>query len=288
MPADEISGINLIVAQGGTAITDQTDATLTSTPELAESVVKNTNFPNRVSGDQDWQVEFEGQIPNASDEDVLTNGNAALKVKVDATDDNTDNPALETVPGLQSLALTLSQELQTVPPGINEATGWQYYVPLRQSWEVDPEGHYYDPEGGSEENRIFRELHAKREAGENVDAEIDVLGVTFDGTLAADDMEIAAGTDDPASQSLPFMGSGEVTRTSSFESTIESLVDLYFTQSTATIALQYEEGGTIVSSSTIWEGEAYLSECEITLERNSFPTLSATLQGSGPLSRVVN
>lgn len=276
--ANEIPGINVVVAQGGTAIVDQQDATLTSTPELAESVVKNTNFPNRLPGDQDWTLSLEGQIPDDTGKDALANGNAGLQVEVDTG----SGLAYETVAGVQSLTLTLEQEFGSVPPGIDEATGWSYYVPLRQSWEVDVEAHYYDPANEA----VYEAIHGAREAGEVVPGKLNVLGVTMEGDLAADEFELSAGTDDPASQSLPFMGSGSVSQTSSFESTIEGLVGLYFSQSTATMALQHREGGSPVTGSTSWEGDGYLSSAEISLERNAFPTLSTEIQGNGPLERI--
>ena len=278
--ADEISGINMIVTQGGTAITDQSDATLTSTPELAESVVKNTNFPNRLPGDQNWSVDLETQIPTDGGEDALVNGNAGLEVELDLDDDGT--PSYERVSGVQSLTLSLSQELSEVPPGISEATGWDYFVPLRQSWETDAEAHYYDPANDD----VYAAIHNARENGNALPGRVTILGVEMDGDLVADDFEIAAGTDDPATQSLPMMGSGEVTRSNSFESTIESLVSLFFNQSTATIGLQHETDGSVATGSTLWSGDAYLESAEITLERNSFPVLSATFQGDGPLSRT--
>jgi hypothetical protein len=279
---EEISGINMLVAQGGTAIVDQTDATLTSSPELAEAITKNTNFVNRLPGDQDWTLSFEGQIPDDTGADALTNGNAGLDVEVDIG----SGASFEPIPGIQTLTLTLDQELSEVPPGISEATGWSYYVPLRQDWEVEPEAHYYDPSGSDDGNLVLAEVHTARENGDALPAEVSVLGVTFTGDLAADEFELAAGTDDPASQTLPFMGSGELTRSSSFESTIEALIDLFFTQSTATVGLRHEENGSIVTESTFWNGNAYLASAEITLERNSFPTLSAEFQGDGALSRT--
>lgn len=281
---DEISGINMLVLQAGTAITDQTDATLTSTPEVAESITKNTNFPNRLPGDQDWMISLDTQIPRSSGEDALVNGNAGLEVEVDTTDDATDNPTLQQVPGVQSLTLTLDQELQSVPPGIADTTGWNYYVALRQSWEIEVEGHYYDPSNSAD--GVYDKIHEAREQGEPVPGTVTVLGVTMEGDLVADDFELASGTDDPASQSLPFMGTGEIVQTSSFETSLEELLALYFGQNTATVALQHTKNGSVVTGSTLWQGDAFLSSAEITLERNSFPELSAELQGTGSLDRI--
>lgn len=336
---DEISGINMLVAQGGTALIDQTDATLTTTPELAETITKNTNFVNRLPADQNWTLSYEGQIPDSSAKDALTNGNAGIYTGADSditgvdtgtstftldedrsgdwsagdtvrvlgstgndqeytidTISGTDVTVTESIsdstadgvmfkpvviPGVQSLTLTLDQELSEVPPGIDQAVGWDNYVALRQDWELDVEGHYYDPN----DSAVLEDVHTARENGNDLPAEMNVLGVTFTGFIAADEAEIAAGTDDPASQSLPFMANGELTQTSQFETTIESLIALFFDQSTATVALRHEKNGSIVTGSTIWEGSAFLSSAEITLERDSFPQLTAEFQGDGALSR---
>jgi hypothetical protein len=279
---EEISGINMVVTQGGTAIIDQTDATLTTTPELAESVTKNTNFVNRLPGDQGWTLSFEGQIPDDTGKDALVNGNAGLDVEVDLG----SGAAFEPVEGIQSLTLSLDQELSEVPPGIEEPVGWDYYVPLRQDWEIEPEAHYYDPAGSQDANAVYEKIHAARDSGESLPAQVNVLGVSFTGDIVADEFELAAGTDDPASQTLPFMGSGTLSQTSQFETTIEALVSLYFDQATATVGLQHSTNGSVVTGSTFWNGDAYLSTLEITLERNSFPTISAELQGDGALSRT--
>jgi hypothetical protein len=284
--AEQIPGINLLVAQGGTAIIDQLDATLTATPELAEAVTKNTNFVNRLPGDQDWTISFEGQIPDDTGANALVNGNAGLQVEVDITDDNTDNPQLERVEAIQSLTLSLDQELSEVPPGINQPVGWNGYTPLRQDWEAEVESHYEDPSGDTDGEAVYQEIHKARENGNALTAKLSVLGVDFDGSIVADEFELAAGTDDPATQTLPFMGSGALTKTSAFESTVDALLSLYFNQNTATMALRHEEGGSVVTGSTKWEGSAYISTIEITLERDSFPTISAELQGDGALSRT--
>jgi len=276
----------MLAVQNGTAIVDQTDATLTSTPQVAESVVKNTNFPNRLSGDQDWTLQVDTQIPTDAGKDALANGQAGLDVEVDITDDTTDNPVLEPVPGIQSLTLTLKQELGEVPPGLSQPTGWSYYVPLRQSWEVDVEAHYYDPAGTTDGEAVYDAIHTARENGNALPGELQILGVIMSGDLVADDFKIAAGTDDPTAQSLPFMGSGVLTQTNQFETTIEALIALFFNQSSATVGLQHTENGSVVTGSTLWDGTAYLSSAEITLKRNAFPQLSAEFQGDGALART--
>jgi len=279
---DEIPGINMLVAVDGTAVVAQSNATLTTSPELAEAVVKNTNFTEQRSGDQDWSLSYEGQITDDQAKHALSNGNAGLDVEVDLG----SGLAFEPVPGLQTITLTLEQELTSVPPGINEATGWVYYVPLRRSWSVEVEGHYYDPGGSTDGEQVYQKIHEARDAGDTLPAEVSVLGATMAGDIAADSMDVEAGTDDQASYALSFMGSGAVTKNGTFETTIASLIDLYFNQSEATAALRHETDGSVVSGSTLWEGTALVSSLEIELARNAYPTLSAELQGDGELTRT--
>jgi len=77
---DEIAGVNMIVQVDGTAVIAQSSATLTTEPELVEAVVKNTDIPVKLPGDQEWMLEYEGQIPDQQGKHALTNGNAALAI----------------------------------------------------------------------------------------------------------------------------------------------------------------------------------------------------------------
>jgi len=277
-----ISGINMLVAVDGTAVVAQSNATLTSSSELAEAVDKNTNFVPKNSGDQDWNLSYEGQVTDDTGKHALTNGNAGLDVKVDATDDATENPVFETVPGLQSLTLSMEQELQETAPGIDKDPNFVNRKPLRRDWTVDAEGHYYDPA----DEAIYQAIHDARDAGNNLDSELTVMGLTFAGSIAADEMEIGAGSDENASYSLSFGGSGSLTKSGSAESTISSLLDLYFNQSTATAYLRHEDDSGVVTGSTAWNGSAYISSLEIELSRNEHPSLSAEFAGDGALSRT--
>jgi hypothetical protein len=77
---DEIAGVNMFVHVDGTAVIAQSSATLTTEPELVEAIVKNTDIPVKLPGDQEWMLEYEGQIPDDQGKHALTNGNAALAV----------------------------------------------------------------------------------------------------------------------------------------------------------------------------------------------------------------
>jgi hypothetical protein len=271
----------MLIAQDSTAIAAQSGATLSTSTELAEAIVKSTNFSVKNSGDQDWTLSHEGQIEDDAGKHALTNGNAELRVKVDATDDSTDNPALETVPGLQSITLSMEQELNETPPGIDQPTGWTYYTPLRRDWTLEIEGHYYDPA----DELIYQGLHDAIDAGGKLDAELDLFGLTFTGAIANDSREIEAGTDDNAAYSFSFGGSDTLSKSGSIESTISSLLDLYFNQASATVALQHRENESVVTGSTAWTGDAYISSLEIELARNAYPQISGEFQGDGSLSR---
>jgi len=268
-----IPAINMLIAQGSTAITAQSGATLSVSNELAEAIVKNTNFTVQNSGDQDWTLSHEGQITKDTGKHALANGEASLKIKPDST--------LEILPGLQSITLSMEQELNETPPGIDEANGWKNYVPLRRSWTVEAEGHYYDPANES----VYESLHAARDNGNVLEAEVNLFNLTFAGDLAADGMELEAGTDDNAMYSLSFAGSDTLTKSGTPESTIGSLLDLYFNQSSANVALQHRKNGSVVASSTEWTGSAYINSMEIEIARSEFPTVSAEYQGDGALNR---
>lgn len=338
--ANEVSGINMIVEVGSTAINAQSSATLTSTPELAEAIVKGTNYTQQVSGDQEWSLSYEGQIEDESGEHALANGNAKIGVgvpvaitAVDTTNDiftlaedkssswssgdtlyvidstgndqeytiNTisgtdvtvsesisDSTAdgdifkPETVPGLQNFTLSGEQDLNDVPPGVDEQVGWKNYVPLRRTWAVEAEGHYYDPANDS----TYETIHTARDNGNNLGAVLTIMGADFTGYIAADGLDIEAGTDDNAAYSLSWAGSDVLEQFGTVESSVQGIIDLYFNQNTGTVGLRHEKDGTVVTGSTLWKGDAHLSSMEMELARNEFPTISTDFQGDGKLERV--
>lgn len=422
--ANEVSGINMLVEVDGTAVTAQSDATLSAETELAEAVVKSTNFNVQESGDQDWSLSYEGQITDTAGKHALVNGNASLEVgslsditgvnttnsvftisgdlttdwsasdeirvikstgndqfytistiSYDSSNDETNVTVNESISdstadgqifkpqnvrGLQSLSMNFEQELNAVPAGVDENPNYNNYNTLRRTYNIEGEGHYYDPrisevfqissvdstndiftmekdvsgvwdsedtievrnssdnngqftissvsgtdvtvqesvssisqDGSTGEafvpyDTVYNLIHDARDNGENLGVVLTVLGVDFSGEVAADSMEIEAGSDDTAQYSLTWQGSGEVFKTGTAESTVDSLFDLYFNQSNATASLSNIEDGTDVSGSTYWEGNALLSTLEISLERNSFPEISTELQGDGILERKTN
>jgi len=338
--ADEVPGINMLIAQAGTAIAAQSGATLSTSTELAEAIVKSTNFSVKNSGDQDWTLSHEGQIEDDTGKHALTNGNAALRIpgesvsisSVDTTNnvftlssdksdswsagdvvrisESTDNDGrytiasisgvdvtveedvtdstgdgtmtrLPAIPGLQSITLSMEQELNETPPGIDAATGWSYYTPLRRDWTIEMDGHYYHPQN----DPTYKTVNDAIDEGEQLDATLDVLGLTFSGAIANDSREIEAGTDDNAAYSFSFGGSDTLSKSGSAESTISSLLDLYFNQSSATVALKHKVDGSVVKPSTTWSGSAYISSLEIELARNEYPSISGEFQGDGALTR---
>jgi len=115
--------------------------------------------------------------------------------------------------------------------------------------------------------------------------ELTILGLTFVGEIAADSMEIEAGTDDKAAYSLEWGGSEDYVKTGAPEATIDTLITMWTDQTENTASLRHQEGGTDVTGSTYWEGTTLLSSLEIELARDEFPTITTELQGSGKLER---
>jgi len=187
------------------------------------------------------------------------------------------------LPGLQSITMELDQELDDTPPGINEATGWTYYTPLRQDYTLEVEGHYYDPE----DSDVYDRLHTARDNGNNLAFILNIIGIDFVGEIAADSIDVEAGTDSKTTYSLSYGGSEEIDKIGTAETTIDALISLFFDQTTATVSLRHREDGTDVTGSTIWKGDAYLATFELALERNAYPEISSEYQGSGSLNRNV-
>ena len=277
---DEISGTNILVGANSTAMPAQTDATLTTEPELIETILKNNNFPVKRSGDLEWVLSAEGLLRDDTGKEALSNGEVALKAELDINDDGSETT--EVIPGLQSITLSMEQTLNEVPPGIDQPTGWTYYAPLERDWTVEMEGHYYDPQ----DSDIYKELYEKPRNGEVIASTLEVFGLTFNGDLAVDSIERSAGTDDQAMVSFSFGGSNAITRSGSSESPITAILDSYFNQTSITSFFRPEDPSGPITGKTSWEGSSYLSTAELTLERDAYPQLSYELQGDGQLSQV--
>jgi len=275
--ANEISGINLLLALGGTAVAAQSSATLTASQELVEIITKNEfGFTSNLPGDQSWSVSHDSFLTKDTGDHFLAIGEASFSIDVGGT--------MTVVPGIQSVSLGLTQELTETPPGIDEATNWTYRRPSRRSFSVDVDGHYYDP--ATESNGTYEAILTAKDNGDNLPFELQVGGLTFTGTLAPGDLEIESGADgDNATYSLSFAGDGEITKTGTSETSIGKVLDAYFTQALWTVVLRHEVDGTQVDGSTEWTGDAYLSEATIDIERGDQVSLSADFQGDGALTR---
>lgn len=273
--ANEISGINLLLALDGTAVAAQSNATLSASQEIVEIITKNEfGFTSNLSSDQSWSVSHDGYLTKESGDHFLAIGEATFSIDVGGT--------MTVVPGIQSVSLSLTQELTETPPGIDEATNWTYRRPSRRSFSIDVDGHYYDP---ADEPTYDAILDAK-DAGETLDFELTVAGLTFTGSLAPGDLEIEAGADgDNATYSLSSAGDGEIIKTGTSETSIGKVLDAYFTQAMWTVLLKHEVDGTQVDGSTEWTGDAYLSEATLDIERGDQVSLSADFQGDGALTR---
>lgn len=275
----DIPGIDLILQYNSNVLEAQTDATLSSTRAVADAISKDNNFEVKKNGDGDWEISSTREFVDDTAKHAITNGNAELRLELDKDNDTTYQ--FETIPVLTSVTLSLEQDLSERSPGINDPVGWTYYVPTSRTFSVEAEGYYRDPANSD----IYAALHDEREAGNNVGAEVDILGATFSGEVAHDSMDLEAGGGDVAGYSFSWQGSGEITQSGTIETTISDIIDLYLNQSKGTVSLRHRENGSDVTGSTYWEGDVYLSSWELTLERNEMPEISEELQGTGSLTR---
>ena len=277
---DELSGSNILVGAAGTAMPAQTTATLTTEPELVETIVKNANAPIKRSGDLQWNISAEGKLRDDAGKAGLSNGEVALKADLDLNDDGTETT--ETIPGLQSVTLSLDQELEQVPPGIDQPTGWRFFSRQELDWTLEMEGHYYDPES----NDVYDALYQKPRDGGVIAGTLEVFGLTFNGDLAVDSIEREADTDGPAMVSFSFGGSDLLTQSGSSEAPISDLLSSYFDQQTVSSFFRPIQNGSPQTGTTSWEGDAWLSTAELTLERDAYPNFSYEVQGDGALNPI--
>jgi predicted secreted protein len=108
-------------------------------------------------------------------------------------------------------------------------------------------------------------------------------GVIFEGSYICTGLPLEYSYDQPTSVAITLESAGAVTRTSGTDlsSSLDSLLDAFFATPSTPLAVVV---GSDVAEATIFTGNAYITQFDITADFDSPVQVSIALQGTGPLS----
>jgi hypothetical protein len=244
-----------------------------------------TDWARRLQGVAEWSTDHSGALAGSGATKPKTSDpNMSFKLKVDTTDDGTDNPALVEVPLLDSVEFNLNQELAETG-GMSEPL-WRYVRPDTRDFELSLSGTYMEPT--TSEGAVYDETLDKMlaRASDNLPFELDVLGVTFSGEVEIGDASIQADTGgESATIDLTLSGNSDLSKSGSFESSIEAAFDAFMGQNSVDVGIIHYDGSSPETGTSKFTGSGYYSELSIALERGQEVTVDGTVEGNGALSK---
>ena len=96
----------------------------------------------------------------------------------------------------------------------------------------------------------------------------------------------AAAQGEDVTISVSMASDGQVTQGgTSFDSSVSMIIDAFFNETLANVALEYQDGGSAVSGSTTFTGSGYFTSVSISAADGEEATLDATIDGDGKLER---
>jgi len=283
-----VVGVDMKTRLNDSLIALHTSSTLNISPELVDLIVKAdasgtpTDWARRIQGVAEWSAEHEGPIAGQSDtKPQVSDPNMSFKLEVDPTDSGT--PSLIEVPLLDSLDLSLEQEL--APTGGMSNPLWRFIRPDTRDYTIDLSGTYVEPtsdDGGVYEASLEKLLSRSTD---NLPFELQVLGVTLSGEVEIGDSSIEAETGgESATIDMSLSANSDLTKSGSFESSIEAAFNAFMNKNSVDVGMLHYDGSSPETGTTKLTGSGYYSELNISLGRGEEITVEGTIEGDGPLS----
>jgi hypothetical protein len=283
--AGEIVGVDYKAQLNSSLIALSTSASLNISPDLREIIVKSnassspTDWKGRLAGKQEWSVDHEGLLQNSSNDGatIAQDASASAKLKVDTG----SGPTLTVLPSLDSVDITLSQELAEI--GALDEPLWRFIRPAERELTFDVSGTLIEPTTSA--GAVYDELITKRQNGTILDFELNVLGVTFAGACAIGDVTRDAETGgEEATIDMSFESDLDVTKTGSFGDGFDTAFSAFMNKNSVNAAMVHYDGSSAKAGTKKLSGSGYYSELSISIEDGEEVTASGTLEGDGALS----
>lgn len=286
-----VVGVDLKTQLNSTLIALHTSSTLNISPSLVDVIVKadaegnSTDWARRIQGVAEWSAEHEGPLAmQGATEAKISDGNMSLKLELDTTDDSTDNPTLVEIPLLDSVDFSLEQELAETG-GMNKAL-WRFMRPDTRDFELSVSGTYVEPtsSNGAPYDAMLEKLLSR--ANNDIPFELDVLGVTFDGSVEIGDFSVSAETGGEDGQiEMTLSANSDLTKNGSFESSIEAAFSAFMNKNSVSVGMLHYNGSSPETGTTKLTGDGYYSELSISMSRGEPVEVSGTIEGDGALSK---
>jgi predicted secreted protein len=286
-PTQPIPGIKLLTLISSTIVGAQSDAVLNLSQELREIVTKNNfGWVNNLSGRQEWSVDHSGLLLDDSGNDFIANSNATLALEFDNGSGDGNQPEYHEIQRLDSIDMTLDAAVAQTG-GLDQQL-WRYIRPAERSMTIDIEGSYLDPAASPDDvGEEYKEIFARKDSGTVIPARFTIAGHTFESDVAIGDVEISASAQaEDVTISVSMASDGQVTQGgTSFDSSVSMIIDAFFNETLANVALEYQDGGSAVSGSTTFTGSGFFTSVSISAADGEEATLDATIDGDGPLTQ---
>lgn len=274
VPTTEIPSVDLLLTTGGNPFACTTGATLTTTQTLDDAVYDQAaNFKRRTTGMSSWSVQGDGLL-DTSGAALLTGhtDGAPLSVTIGG----------ESLRGLTEAGITLSLDLTDV---VNATGGLARRLnPGSRAVELALSFDYTDPlaAGNTAWATLLDRLLGVSSGTLAVVVSVGGLSLSFDAIPATASVTKSAG--DILKSGVTLSSSGVITNNSTgLSAGISGLLAAYLATDAAspvTVLMSTAETG-----NSEFTGSAYPASVAITVPYAGQCTVSATLEGSGPLVR---
>lgn len=270
-----IPSVDFLLKAGGNAVGCGTGGTLTINQTLNESHSDcAANWNTRTVGPRSWSLALDALV-SESGGSILTGH------------DNGDDPITVTIGGTAlkgltevSLALALG-----VAEAVNSTTGLDRALdPTVRSLEVTIANDYYDP-AGTGAGAYAAVLDAVTgETSAALEVVVTVGGVSLTFNAHPTTANVTKSNGEILKAGITLVSTGAVTNgTTGLATGIGALLTAFFTAGRA--AALTVLAATATADNTEWTGSAYPTSINLTVPFSGDVTISATLEGTGPLTR---
>lgn len=274
MPAPQttIPSVDVAIKAGGNIVGATTGGTLTASQASDEAVHDGAaSWTDFTTGTRSWSVQAEGILDKTGGSLITGHDDGTAPLSVTAGGN--------AVKGLTEAQLTLSQNLAEI---VNATTGLTRTLnPTRRSAELALSFDYYDPLAtGSEGFKALQDrLIGVADGALAVVFGVGGLELSFQGRPSTS--TLTKSTEDILKAGLTIAVAGAITDGSSgLGAGLTALLAAYFGRTPLTVLV-----GTTTADASEYSGSAYVSQVGLTVPFAGQATVSATLEGSGALTR---
>lgn len=274
MPAPNTQqiGSNFLLKAVGTVIGGATGGTLTYSTDVRSTATKDrARWQSSTPAMRSWEISHEGLYLEGQEE--IVGSGTVIKV------------AGAQLKGMDQLTISLSQ--QAAEFAAFEDALWRNVRPTTRAYELSVEGGLID--ALSQDGAALAAIQNAKDAGERVPWDIDMNGFLLSGTIAASELTLETPTEERAALSISASSHGALANTAGEADTgLALLLDNFLADNPVPLDVALEvigDDGAALEGAQQRTGQAWPTAIEVTIPNAEEVAISATLTGTGPLSR---